>query len=288
MTTPLAVHRGAAHDLLAAVLAAWIAVEVLLRLRTIGRRAALDWTFPVLVAAITAGFVLSFRAAHVRWAIVGGGWASVAIGLSVAVLGIALRVWAMLTLGRLFTFVVAIQDRHSVVDRGPYRLLRHPSYTGALAALLGIGIALDSWLAAAAIFLIPFAAVLVRIRVEEARLSTALGPAYQRYAARTHRLVPGIRRGSQDVRGGPVRSQAQLAALPRVSLAGPLAGRVGVTGDAAVADPGEGGRVFLAAHYERVVAPFDLVGLAAVEGDPGCQGHGGDVGHGGSVVSQAR
>jgi protein-S-isoprenylcysteine O-methyltransferase Ste14 len=192
MTTPLALHPGAAHDLLVAVLAAWVAVEVLLRLRNLGSRAAVDWTFPVVVAAVTAGFFLSFRAAHLRWAVIGGGWAPVAVGLFVAVLGIAFRVWAMLTLGRLFTFVVAIQDHHSVVDRGPYRLLRHPSYTGALAALLGIGIALDSWLAAAAIFLIPFAAVLVRIRVEEARLGAALGPAYQRYAARTHRLVPGV------------------------------------------------------------------------------------------------
>jgi hypothetical protein len=34
---------------------------------------------------------------------------------------------------------------------------------------------------------------------------------------------------------------------------------VGVIGNAAIADPDEGGRVFLAAHYERVVVPSDLV-----------------------------
>jgi protein-S-isoprenylcysteine O-methyltransferase Ste14 len=183
---------GAEHHLLVAVLSAWIAAEVLLRLRNIGGRTALDWTFPIVVAAITAGFFLGFRAAHLQWAVVGGGWVPVAVGLFAAAAGIAFRVWAILTLGRLFKFVVVIQDQHVVIDRGPYRLVRHPSYTGALVALLGIGIALDNLLAAAAIFLIPLAAVLARIRVEEARLTSALGPEYQHYAARTRRLVPGI------------------------------------------------------------------------------------------------
>ena len=192
MTTPLALQPGTAHDLLVAVLAVWIAAEVLLRLRNIGGRTALDWTFPVVVAAITAGFFLGFRAAHVRWAVVGGGWVPVVIGLAVVVLGVGLRIWAVLTLGPFFKFVVAIQDQHRVVDRGPYRLVRHPSYTGALAGLLGVGIVLDNWLAAAALVLIPLAAVLIRIRVEEARLVTALGSPYQNYADRTNRLVPGI------------------------------------------------------------------------------------------------
>ena len=102
------------------------------------------------------------------------------------------RTWAILTLGRLFKFVVVIQDGHRVVASGPYRLLRHPSYTGGLVAFLGAGIALDSWLSALAIVFIPLLAVLVRIHVEEAKLATALGPEYTRYASRTHRLVPGL------------------------------------------------------------------------------------------------
>lgn len=75
---------------------------------------------------------------------------------------------------------------------GPYRLLRHPSYTGGLVAFLGAGIALDSWLSVLALVFVPLLAVLVRIHVEEAELVTALGPEYTRYASRTHRLVPGL------------------------------------------------------------------------------------------------
>jgi protein-S-isoprenylcysteine O-methyltransferase Ste14 len=189
---PLAIHPGAAHLLLQIMLIGWTAIEVVLRLRNMGGRTTFDWTFLLVIAAVAAGVNLGFRGAHVHSAVLGGGWAPVAAGLVVLAAGVALRTWAILTLGRLFKFVVVIQDGHRVVASGPYRLLRHPSYTGGLVAFLGAGIALDSWLSALAIVFIPLLAVLVRIHVEEAKLATALGPEYTRYASRTHRLVPGL------------------------------------------------------------------------------------------------
>jgi protein-S-isoprenylcysteine O-methyltransferase Ste14 len=190
--TPLALQHGVAHDLLVALIATWVALEVLLRLQSIGSRKGLDWTFPIVGVAIAAGTTLGFRAAHVTSASIGGGWVTVAAGLIVAALGMGFRIWAILTLGKLFTFVVAIQDDHKVVVRGPYRVLRHPSYTGALVGFLGIGIALDNGLAMATIVLIPLAGVLVRIWYEETRLIKEFGPQYCEYAARTRRLVPGV------------------------------------------------------------------------------------------------
>ena len=189
---PLAVHPGAAHQLLQALLIAWAAIEILLRLRNMGGRTTLDWTFGLVIAAVAAGLNLGFRAAHVHAAGLGGGWAPLAAGLVVLAAGVALRTWAIVTLGPLFKFVVVIQDGHRVVASGPYRLLRHPSYTGGLVAFLGAGIALDSWLSILALVLIPLLAVLVRIHVEEAELATALGQEYRAYADRTRRLVPGF------------------------------------------------------------------------------------------------
>ena len=189
---PLAIHPGTAHQLLQAMLIGWAAVEIMLRLRNLGGRTTLDWTFGLVVAAVAAGVNLGFRAAHVQAAVFGGGWAPVAIGLIVLAAGVTLRTWAILTLGRLFKFVVVIQDDHRVVAAGPYRLLRHPSYTGALAAFLGVGIALDNWLSMLTLVALPLAAILVRIRVEEAELGTALGQEYRSYASRTRRLVPGL------------------------------------------------------------------------------------------------
>jgi protein-S-isoprenylcysteine O-methyltransferase Ste14 len=78
------------------------------------------------------------------------------------------------------------------VQRGPYRLIRHPSYTGGLLALVGAGLTRDNWLSLAALTLLPLAGVLVRIRYEEARLRDAFGADYRRYASRTARLVPGV------------------------------------------------------------------------------------------------
>ena len=189
---PLAIHPGAAHLLLQVTLIAWAGIEVVLRLRNIGGRSTFDWTLGLVIAAVAAGTNLGFRAAHVQSTILGGGWAPVVIGVVVLAAGVALRTWAILTLGRLFKFVVVIQDGHQVVASGPYRLLRHPSYTGALVAFLGAGIALDSWLSVLALVFFPLLAILVRIRVEEAELATALGPEYTLYASRTRRLVPGL------------------------------------------------------------------------------------------------
>ena len=189
---PLAIHPGTAHQLLQAMLIAWAAIEILLRLRNLGGRTTLDWTFGLVIIAVAAAINLGFRAAHVQSTVLGGGWAPVAVGLGVLAAGVALRTWAILTLDRLFKFVVVIQEGHRVVASGPYRLLRHPSYTGALVAFLGTGIVLDSWLSTLALVLIPLLAILVRIHVEEAELTNALGREYRTYASRTRRLVPGL------------------------------------------------------------------------------------------------
>jgi protein-S-isoprenylcysteine O-methyltransferase Ste14 len=146
----------------------------------------------VVVAAVSAGLVLGFAAADDSSAIVGGGWIPVVVGLLLVVAGVAFRLWAMATLGRLFTYQVSIQPGHTIVESGPYRVLRHPSYTGALVALLGVAICLDNWLSVLALVVVPLLGILVRIRVEEARLTAALGNEYRDYAARTRRLLPGV------------------------------------------------------------------------------------------------
>jgi protein-S-isoprenylcysteine O-methyltransferase Ste14 len=189
---PLAIHPGTAHQLLTAMLIAWAAIEILLRLRNLGGRTRFDWTFGLVIASVAAAVNLGFRTAHLHSAVLGGGWAPVAAGLGVLAAGVALRTWAILTLGRLFKFVVVIQDGHRVVASGPYRRLRHPSYTGGLVAFLGTGIALDNWLSMAVLVLIPLLAILVRIHVEEGELASALGQEYELYASRTRRLVPGL------------------------------------------------------------------------------------------------
>ena len=113
-------------------------------------------------------------------------------GLVVVWLGLALRIWAVVTLGRSFsTFVQVDADQH-VVTAGPYRWVRHPSYTGLLLIAVGFGLGAGNWLSLAICVVVPVLGLLPRIAVEEAELTGVLGEAYVRYQKKTRRLVPGL------------------------------------------------------------------------------------------------
>jgi protein-S-isoprenylcysteine O-methyltransferase len=113
-------------------------------------------------------------------------------GLALVVLGLALRWYAILHLGRFFTVNVAIAQGQRVVETGPYALVRHPSYAGALAAFLGLGICTENWLALGALVLPITAAFLRRMAIEEAALLEAFGEDYRAYCGRTKRLLPRV------------------------------------------------------------------------------------------------
>lgn len=105
---------------------------------------------------------------------------------------IALRWWAIIHLGRFFTVNVAIATDQHVVEDGPYRLVRHPSYTGALLAFLAYGLARGNWVTLVVMMAPVTAAFLWRMRIEERALRSALGEPYAAYSARTKRLVPFV------------------------------------------------------------------------------------------------
>jgi protein-S-isoprenylcysteine O-methyltransferase len=114
------------------------------------------------------------------------------IALCLVVAGLGVRWVSILTLGRLFTVNVAIHDNHTLVERGAYRYIRHPSYAGLLLAFLGLGVFFASWLSILAL-VVPIAfAILNRIRKEEAALLAAFGDSYAAYCRRTKRIVPGV------------------------------------------------------------------------------------------------
>jgi len=115
-------------------------------------------------------------------------------GLAIALfaLGVGLRWWAIFVLGRFFTVDVAIHEGHQLVRRGPYRVLRHPSYTGSLLTFFGLGLLLQSW-PALLVATLPIAAMLMRrIQVEEHALEQHFGAAWTSHSARTWLLVPGV------------------------------------------------------------------------------------------------
>ena len=105
-------------------------------------------------------------------------------------LSIVLRWWSIVHLGRFFTVDVAIARDQHVVDDGPYRFVRHPSYTGALGAFLFYGLARAHWFSAVVLVVPITVAFLRRITIEEAALREGLGASYREYCTRTKRLIP--------------------------------------------------------------------------------------------------
>jgi protein-S-isoprenylcysteine O-methyltransferase Ste14 len=112
------------------------------------------------------------------------------IGICLMLLGIALRWYSAAVLGKYFTFDVAIQSGQILVELGPYRYIRHPSYGGALLTLLGFGLALGNGAGLVAALSCLGFAYAYRIPIEEAALASALGEGYKQYMKRTWRFVP--------------------------------------------------------------------------------------------------
>jgi len=106
--------------------------------------------------------------------------------------GLALRWISILTLGRYFTVNVAIHPDQQVIRTGPYRFIRHPSYSGLLIAFLGVGVFLANWLSVLVILVPITLATLYRIKKEEDVLLKVLGQPYQAYCRQTKRLIPWL------------------------------------------------------------------------------------------------
>ena len=114
------------------------------------------------------------------------------IGMAIMLAGMALRYWAIGALGSSFRTTIETDISQKVISSGPYRLIRHPSYSGLLLICCGYGVALQNWLSLLAVILIPLAALLYRISIEEKVLAKSLGPDYVDYQKRTKKLIPWV------------------------------------------------------------------------------------------------
>jgi protein-S-isoprenylcysteine O-methyltransferase Ste14 len=116
----------------------------------------------------------------------------IALGLALVAAGIGLRAWSIASLGRLFQYRIEVQAEHRVVTDGPYRYVRHPSYSGMALVLVGIALLSGDVESLLAVAIIGGAGLAVRIGVEERQLTEALGAEYERFAAQRKLLVPGV------------------------------------------------------------------------------------------------
>ncbi|MDA4124016.1 MAG: isoprenylcysteine carboxylmethyltransferase family protein [Thaumarchaeota archaeon] len=112
------------------------------------------------------------------------------VGITLMFVGIVIREWAIMTLREFFLFRVGVLKDHKVVDSGPYKLVRHPGYGGAIATFVGIGFATQSLVGVLVLFVISGVVYGYRIVVEERALVRDLDGPYSEYMRRTKRLIP--------------------------------------------------------------------------------------------------
>lgn len=105
--------------------------------------------------------------------------------------GVAFAIWARTTLGRNWSAVVQVKQDHELIERGPYRWVRHPIYTGLLMAYLGTSFALGEWrgLLGTAIVGVSF---WFKLKLEERWMREQFGSRYEDYMRRVKALVPGM------------------------------------------------------------------------------------------------
>ena len=140
--------------------------------------------------SIGGGIVLALRLPGA--ALPGDGRLVFGLGIALLLLGVALRWYAIWVLGRFFTREVAVRAGQTVVRSGPYRFVRHPSYSGLLLILLGLGLALGNAASVAIILAGAGVGLAYRVRVEERALCQALGQPYIDYMRQTSRFIPFV------------------------------------------------------------------------------------------------
>ena len=135
--------------------------------------------------------MLPLGASLAREALIPGGGIPFVVGAVVGWLGLALRWWSFLTLGRYFTAVLN-QPRPGGGAAGPVPGRAAPQLHGTADGILGCGLMLGNWVGLLASLALILVAIIYRLRIEERALTTTLGDAYRRFAATRARLVPFV------------------------------------------------------------------------------------------------
>ncbi|RDI98846.1 isoprenylcysteine carboxylmethyltransferase family protein [Dyella solisilvae] len=112
-------------------------------------------------------------------------------GAALTMAGIAFACWARFVLGRNWSSVVQVKQDHELIQRGPYRFVRHPIYSGLLLAFTGTALAIGEW---RGVFTIAIVAVSFwfKLRLEERWMRENFGAPYENYMRQVKALIPGV------------------------------------------------------------------------------------------------
>lgn len=151
-----------------------------------------EGTFRAIIIGSPLAVLAACAASFVPWLTMPYPVAMAAFGTIMLIVGAVLRRYCFNALGKSFTGTVTVAQGQRIVQHGPYRFVRHPSYTAAILMFTGIGFALGSWISVAILFLAHCCLYGIRVAVEERALLTVLGAPYREYMSRTKRFIPFV------------------------------------------------------------------------------------------------
>ncbi len=112
-------------------------------------------------------------------------------GVALTYLGLPLTIWSRAHLGRYWSGVVALKQDHRLIQSGPYRVVRHPLYSGIILAAIGMGLCVTTWSSLLGIALLT-TCFDRRAHKEDALLASEFGAEFAAYRQHTGRLMPGV------------------------------------------------------------------------------------------------
>ena len=176
-------------------LGAWLLFEIWVFLRDRGkegRGATPEGRRTFAVLAIAVALAMNLPGVAPRFDVRTNFAAYFAFGIALVWVGLLFRIWCIRTLGRFFSTQLVIQRDHDLITAGPYRSLRHPSYTGGLLTMIGLGISLGNGISLVVLLFTALIVYVRRIKAEENLLAAAFGDKYEAYRRRSWALIPFV------------------------------------------------------------------------------------------------
>ncbi len=149
-------------------------------------------SFLLLFILIAVGYTLSFYFAATRIGRIYHWNAFFAIGAVMIIVGLIIRITAIMTLKEHFTYTVTKIENHELIESGLYKSIRHPGYLGQMIVIIGTSVSLSNWLSILFMIIPVVFGFIYRINVEESFMIEQMGEKYADYQKRTKRLIPAI------------------------------------------------------------------------------------------------
>ena len=124
-----------------------------------------------------------------NWLVVPHTTSSAWVGVFLCISGLVFAIWARVILGTNWSGVITLKEDHELIERGPYRIVRHPIYTGILAMSAGTAIAMGYFGSFLGLILL-FVSFWLKLKREEDLMLKHFPAKYPAYQRRVKRIIP--------------------------------------------------------------------------------------------------